>query len=179
MAKKDDSFLRLSGVPQQYFDKLSEDMPDGDPDALKVFLAVRTAARRIDHTVGRWLDRRDLTVTKLDVLHLVRSFPGSTVTEMSRSLRLTQPNLTFVVNALERDGLVIREPSPSNRRNTAVRISEAGEAVVADITPRHFRAISRALLTIDIRDRIHLIKTLARLTEFFEAVEFEENAPAT
>ncbi len=115
-------------------------------------------------------------MSKLDVLHLLRSFPGMTVTQMSEFLRMTQPNMTYVVNGLERDGFVLRAASPSNRRTTIVRLTKAGEALVSDITPRHIRAVTKAVARLSAADRNQLMRLLAILADDFEAVKFEENS---
>ncbi len=166
-------FSRLSGVPQAYIAKMVEDVPQGDRGALELFLALRSAARRVEHAVATWLDRSELTSTKLDVLHLLRSGDGMSVTQMSEFLRMTQPNVTFVVNALERDGSVVRATSPTDRRSTIVRLSEAGERLIAGVTPLHMRAITRALENVSARDRKRFVATLAAVAEGFERIELD------
>ncbi len=77
-------------MPPEYFEKTSERYPSGDQSALRVFLALRTAARRVDNAVGRWLDPSGLTVTKFDVLHLLAAAApgGATVGRLRESLRM-------------------------------------------------------------------------------------------
>ncbi len=43
------------------------------------------------------------------------------------------PSMTKVVNALEAEGMVVREPDPNDRRCSVVRLTDAGrEVIVAD-----------------------------------------------
>lgn len=166
----DDPFARLSGMPAAYFEAQRELYPAGDHGALRLFLALRSAARRIDNVVGGWLDRNDLTSTKLDVLHLLAAngIAGMTTSALRNSLMMTQPNVTYVVHSLERAKLVRRKAGKGDRRTSIISITRLGSELIARETPRHLDAIAAALAGVDDADRERAIATLATIAEGFE-----------
>ena len=74
---------------------------------------------------------RDLSLTSVATLStLVRRGPRR-VTELAASEGVAQPSMTALVTALERDGLVERQPDPRDKRAALVSITEAGREYVA------------------------------------------------
>jgi DNA-binding MarR family transcriptional regulator len=168
-----DAFARVSGMPPEYFERSREHYPSSDMSALRVFVALRTAARRVDNAVGGWLARHDITVTKLDVLHLLASAApgGATIGALRDFLRMTQPNVTFVMQSLERDKLVKRSKDPTDRRSSIFTITKAGVALTEEISDRHLSAIGTALHELAEPDRARMIEMLAAIAEGFEAID--------
>ncbi|GAC1628546.1 MAG: MarR family transcriptional regulator [Vulcanimicrobiaceae bacterium] len=159
-------------MPAEFFEKAKGEYPEADDGALRVFLALRTASRRIDNVVGGWLVRGGLTVTKFDLLHLLKwSAPEPvSIGRLRDFMRMTQPNVTFVVKALEKDGYVRWRTDPSDRRATLVSITPAGADIIATYTPRHMTAIAEAMRHLSDQRRTELVEALARIAEDFEAL---------
>ena len=63
---------------------------------------------------------------------------------LAEALKVTPRAVTGLVDALVVDGLVTREPHPSDRRATLVTFTSRGERLVARLT-RHHTALARAL----------------------------------
>lgn len=171
-ARLDQAFGRLNGTPPEFFEKSRREYPLADESALRVFLALRTATRRIDNVVGSWLVRAGLTVTKYDLLHMLKwSAPDPvSIGQLREFMQMTQPNVTFVVKSLEADGYARRRTDPKDRRTTLVSITPAGIDVIAKYAPRHMNAISEAMRHLGEERRIELVEALARIAEDFEAL---------
>ncbi len=168
-----DAFNALSGMPPAYFARMMAEFPAADASAIKVFLALRTATRRVENVVSQWLDRSGMTMTKLDVLHLLASTndDGATISKLRDFLKMTQPNVTFVVQGLEREGLVHRSADSEDRRISIVRITPAGLERIAQLTPRHIAAMSQAVGELGAEERNAFIAFLATVARGFERVE--------
>ena len=175
--KAQEAFTRVSGMPRAYFTKVEERYPASDVAALRVFLALRNAARRADNAVTGWLGKSDLTVTKLDVLHLLNSAAPEalTVSQLSNFLRMTQPNITYVMHGLERERLIKRSIDPGDRRSSLFSLTRSGLARMEEITDVSVPAIGRALKALTPAERARFIETLAAIAEDFEAVEIPGN----
>lgn len=110
----------------------------GDHDALRLWLRLFTSttlvARRVDgmlkRTFGSSLPRFDL----LAQLH--RAPEGLRMGELSARILTTGGNVTWLVAALEREGLVSRKVAAEDRRAMVVRLTAAGR--------RHFTAMARS-----------------------------------
>jgi len=55
---------------------------------------------------------------------------------------VTRATMTGLIDTLERDGLVLREPSKEDRRMMQVALTRKGEALLKDFLPVHFRRIA-------------------------------------
>jgi DNA-binding MarR family transcriptional regulator len=76
------------------------------------------------------LAERGLTVARATLLWQLQLAGPSTQNSLSLALRVTPRNITGLVDALEADGLVARNPHPSDRRATVVSLTDEGSSMV-------------------------------------------------
>lgn len=85
------------------------------------------------------LDERDLTPARwrLMMALVVQAPPeGATIGELAGHLQVREPTVTGTVDRLEKEGLVDRRRSETDRRVVTVSLTPAGAAVVAELLPR-------------------------------------------
>jgi DNA-binding MarR family transcriptional regulator len=109
------------------------------------------------------LDAHGLSMWGYVALSRLAREPASTQLALATAIGHDKTRLIRVLDALEADGLITREPDPADRRAKLVRITPAGAerhaAVVADI-----RAMERELLAaLDAHERDILLAALPRL----------------
>jgi DNA-binding MarR family transcriptional regulator len=75
------------------------------------------------------LAERGLTLARASLLWQLQRSGPSTQHALSRALRVTPRNVTGLVDALEADRLVSREPHPTDRRATLVTLTSEGAAL--------------------------------------------------
>jgi DNA-binding MarR family transcriptional regulator len=96
-----------------------------------------------------WARRKapaQMSTTRITTLDTLAWAGPLRISELASREAMTQPGMTALVNRLAEDGYAERVDDPTDRRATLVRITPAGERVLAD---RH-AARTAALLT-DIR----------------------------
>ena len=104
------------------------------------------ALERVACAAGRQLDRHaggyGLSDAKLEVLDVLccRQDRRACLHALGDELGVTRPNVTKLVDGLERAGLVERLPHPSDRRMVQAHVTEQGMAVAADALPGAQRA---------------------------------------
>ncbi len=100
----------------------------------------------------------ELTMPQLKVLFLVAGGEGMTMTQVARTLGMTLPTATGVVDRLVSQGLVRRDDDPHDRRVVLLRPTEQGVALVEGLIEAS-RARIQAIL-----DRLSLddLRTVAR-----------------
>ncbi len=106
---------------------------------LRVWLRLLTCTHMIEGNV-RALLRSEFATTlpRFDVLAQLESADGVlTMGELSTRLMVTSGNVTGLVNAMERDGLVSRRPHPTDRRSTLIRMTTAGRTLFRKMAPAH------------------------------------------
>ncbi len=129
--------MKSSGAPSDDVDRIVADwareLPETDVSPLHVLSRVTRLARRLDLTRGDVFARHQLDGWEFDVLSALRRAgrpyqlsPGQLVAETL----VTSGTMTNRVDRLERRGLVLRSPAPSDRRGVLVRLTTAGRTAV-------------------------------------------------
>ena len=79
------------------------------------------------------LSERGLTRARAELIWRVQRQGPMTQRELSQALQCTPRNVTGLVDALQADGYVLREPHPTDRRATLVRLTERGLEAAAEL----------------------------------------------
>src|SRR4051794_30723772 len=79
-----------------------------------------------------------ITLPQFDVLvQLSRQNEALSFVELSRKLLVTSGNLTGIIDRLERESLVVREPDSTDRRVVRIRLTAKGKDLVKRMIPEH------------------------------------------
>jgi len=78
------------------------------------------------------LSARGLTRARSELIWRLQRQGPMTQRELSQALQCTPRNVTGLVDALQADRYVLREPHPSDRRATLVRLTERGIEAAAE-----------------------------------------------
>ena len=90
--------------------------------------------------IGRELRRetRDLGVSpeQVSLLVAIKYTPGIGVRELAARERVSPPALSNHIDRLEREGLVVRTPSRSDRRRVGLTLTEDGQRILRRVRSR-------------------------------------------
>jgi DNA-binding MarR family transcriptional regulator len=107
----------------------------------------------------------EVTPGQFGVLQVIARNPGLSQTELGNAIGIDRSTVVAVIDRLEGRDLVVRAPSPTDRRSYALRLSERGAALLAELERRvraHEEAIARDLGPAERRTLIDLLRRLAR-----------------
>lgn len=79
------------------------------------------------------LTQLDLTFSQITALHQLRAKEVLSVTQLSERTYLSLPAASHLVDKLVKRDLVQREENPDNRREKVVRLTKAGQNVLAQM----------------------------------------------
>jgi DNA-binding MarR family transcriptional regulator len=86
----------------------------------------------------RMRDRHDTTLPRFDVMAaLARHRDGLKMSDLSRYLKVSNGNVTGIVDRLVEEGLALRVAVPGDRRANLARLTAKGEAAFADLAAQH------------------------------------------
>ncbi|WP_420409862.1 MarR family winged helix-turn-helix transcriptional regulator [Hoeflea sp.] len=95
----------------------------------------------------------DTTLPRFDVMAaLYRADAGLKMSELSSVLRVSNGNVTGIVDRLVEDGVLVRVPVDHDRRATTVRLTNSGREQFAAMAARHEAWIDDMLGGIDIEE---------------------------
>lgn len=103
-------------------------------------VAVADALRPVLLRVGRELRREARAVgispEQVSLLVAVQYAPGIGIRDLATHERISAPALTKHVDRLERDGLVVRTPSSSDKRRIGVELTDEGQRMLRRVRSR-------------------------------------------
>lgn len=112
---------------------------------LKMWIRLLGVTRAAEGELREYLRvNHDTTLPRFDVLAaLWRRREGVTMSELSRMLLVSNGNATTVVDRLEKDGLVRRTPSETDRRTVYVGLTPEGLAQFEGLAADHEAEVNR------------------------------------
>lgn len=113
--------------------------PAASKDRLRLWLKLLKTSRDIEGTVRRRLrEAHATTLPRFDVLSALDRRPeGLKMSELSGLLRVSNGNVTGIVERLTEEGLALREAVAGDRRAQRVRITPAGRSAFERLAAEH------------------------------------------
>jgi DNA-binding MarR family transcriptional regulator len=105
----------------------------------------------------------DLRPVDFSLLSLITHNPGITSRQLSASLSLLPPNVVGMVTALEKRGLIERQPHPVDGRALGLHLTEAGEVFVAEAESTVEQLEMEATPSLTATERKTLIRLLQKI----------------
>ena len=144
----------------------------GSKRSLRAWVQLLKTAKRIESEVAsHFANQHNTSLSRFDVLaNLERSPDHATGTsQLSKMLLASRGNITRLLDRMESDALIRREPNVRDRRISEVRMTAAGEELFERLAPDHeswahdiFGALSEA----ELEDLIAMLRKLrVRLNE--------------
>lgn len=138
------------------------DSLEGRSRPLAATAALTDAASRVTRALDRHAAAYGLSDAKLQLLEVLRCADGcqACLYTLGEQLCVSRPNVTKLVDGLERDGLVERRPHPTDRRMVHARLTPAGERVAEDALPGRAQLAAQLWSDLSEDDLDHLLLTL-------------------
>jgi len=133
--------------------------------ALRLWLRLLACSMQIETEVRKRLRSRfGITLSRFDYLAQLHRHPdGMRMNALSRCLMVTGGNVTGLTDQLEKEGLVRREPSASDRRAVVLRLTPAGVAAFDQMARAHEAWIIELMGGMRVADREQLLALLGTL----------------
>jgi DNA-binding MarR family transcriptional regulator len=95
----------------------------------------------------------DLTPTQLSALGALLRKGPLTLGTLARHENVQPPSMTRTVNCLEKMGMLVREPDPTDRRQVLLRVSGPGKELLAAERKRRDAWLAQRLIELEPRER--------------------------
>ena len=118
-------------------------------DALNLYIALSRAYQAIVRHDERDVARHGLNLTEFAVLELLYHKGPHPLQQIGSKILITTGTITYVINKLEKKGLLYRKPCDLDRRKIYAVLSEQGQSLVQTIFPDHARNLEFALAGLD------------------------------
>ena len=138
---------------------------------LKLWIRMLGVTRQVENQLREFLRvDHDTTLPRFDVMAALHRWrDGLTMTELSRTLLISNGNATTVVNRLVKDGLVMRILSEEDRRRITVKLTPKGLATFESVAAEHREMVDDLFGDLDQADLDAMRDVLRRLRDSLSA----------
>ena len=118
----------------------------GDTDlALKLWVVLARSFRAIEAHAAADVERHELTLAEFGVLEALYHKGPLLLGDLQRRILVSSGGVTYLVDRLEKRGLVERRPCEGDKRSRYAALTVRGESFVKRIFPEHAEAIRGAM----------------------------------
>lgn len=154
----------------------AKEYPDLEPSACEAFMHLLRAGDDVFRVMSAFFCEHSISQGRFVVLLLlIDKGTGcpcvmSTPAQLADKAGVTRATMTGLIDTLERDGYVRREPDPKDRRMMFVKLTPQGESFIKSLLPLHFRRMSYLMGTLTIEERKMLVRLLEKIVERTSAI---------
>ena len=131
--------------------------------ALKLFVVLSRAFHAVQRHAEADIGRHGLTPGEFAIMEVLHHKGPLLLGEVQRKILASSGGVTYLVDRLERNGLVERRACPTDRRARYAALTGKGEALMEQIFPEHAAALERALSGLDVGEQKAAIELLRKL----------------
>jgi DNA-binding MarR family transcriptional regulator len=164
-------YLMLQKLPRyECLQVMTKQYPELDPASTDAFLHLLRAADELFSARELSLGKFNLSCGRFAVLMQLLDKETNTPlirtpAELAAVAGVTRATMTGLVDTLERDGLVKREPDPKDRRMLSVNLTAKGHELLTQVLPNHFRLMGEVMSPLSEIERKTLVRLLAKILQ--------------
>lgn len=128
--------------------------------SLKAFVVLMKASKSIEERIKRDIKRYGVSTTEFTILEALYHKGQLTVQQICDAVLINSGSMTYVIDKLQKRGLLKRFPSQQDRRVVQVQITDEGKEVMDEIFPKHQAVIEEIFTDIEPEDKQKLVDLL-------------------
>ena len=139
--------------------------PDLNPAACEAFLTVRQVGDAIRAEQEQRLAADGISLGRFMVLAVLDRTPDQPLpaSELAEAAGVTKQTVTSLLDGLERDRLVSRQPCANDRRSVRVRLEPAGRALLERVLPGLYRRQVEVMSDLSAAEQAELTRLLRKV----------------
>ncbi|WP_129689332.1 MarR family winged helix-turn-helix transcriptional regulator [Gottfriedia acidiceleris] len=131
--------------------------------SLKLFIVLSRAHRKINDSANKSIASFNLNPTEFAVLELLYHKGNQPLQHIGEKILIASGSITYVVDKLEKKGLVYRNPCSADRRVIYAEITDSGNKLMEEIFPVHEEFLHEQMSDLSNEEKnflIHLLKKI-------------------
>jgi MarR family transcriptional regulator, 2-MHQ and catechol-resistance regulon repressor len=135
----------------------------GQSLALKLWVVMSRANNALSERLQASVSAHDLTLTEFGILEVLFHKGPLLLGEVQRRILVSSGGVTYLVDRLEKKGLVVRRECPGDRRARYAALTEAGEELIQRIFPSHAARIESLMSPLSEEEQRVAVSLLRRI----------------
>lgn len=135
--------------------------------SVRLWLRMLACTNRIENVVRQNLQTKfQTTLPRFDLMaQLERAPQGLRMSELSQRMMVTGGNVTGITDGLEKEGLVVREVDPTDRRAFYVKLSADGQRQFRRMAAEHEQWVIELFEGMSVKRKNQLVELLGDLKQ--------------
>jgi len=175
-------FLLLKDLPRyECLLEGAKEFPELDPSACVAYLNLLRTGDEVAGVIERQLNDHNISQGRFSVLMLLWRSTGvarrggaetpcgtvgpRTPAELADAAGVTRATMTGLIDTLERDKFVHRQPDTNDRRMMSVQLTDRGREFINQLIPAHFRMMAALMEPLTEEERKTLVSLLNKVLQ--------------
>jgi MarR family 2-MHQ and catechol resistance regulon transcriptional repressor len=134
-----------------------------EEESLRLWISLARCYATFSRAVACKVAEYDLTAPQFGVLEALYHLGPLSLGELAEKLLVTGGNVTYVMDRLESQGLVVRERSGNDRRVVRAHLTSRGRDTISSVFPGHVSFVRGLVKSLDEEERARLRFLLKKL----------------
>ncbi|MCQ6279499.1 MarR family transcriptional regulator [Bacillus sp. EB600] len=129
------------------------------------FLVLMQTSKAIQERIGEEMNKNKLGITEFSVLEVLYHKGRQTIHQIGKSILISSGSMTYVIDKLEKKGLLSRSPCPDDRRVIFVALTDAGIDLMKKVMPKHQEMINNMFGSLTDEDAQTMVSLLKKVNK--------------
>jgi len=148
-----------------------------EKEGLRLWLRIISCSQMVEQEIRAVLrDKFDTTLPRFELLSALDRVPdGLSMGELSSWLMVTKGNVTGIAERLSEDGLIKRNPTPTDRRSFCVTLTPRGKKLYKEMEQEYESLLDKLFADVSLDDSDMFTGVLAKVKEVVEELREEDD----
>ncbi len=127
------------------------------------YLLLMEASRAVQDKVRADVAKWNLGITEFYVLEVLYLKGSQTIQQIAGSILVSSGSMTYVIDKLEKRGIIIRNPCPKDRRVIHIELTPEGRSLMEEIMLEHREALENIFKVLEPQEAEVLVNLLGKV----------------
>ena len=132
--------------------------------ALRLYVALTRTYKSLLDKDQRNIRSYGLNTSEFGVLELLYNKGSHPIQQIGDKILITSGTMTYVVDKLEKKGLLVRRPCDNDRRIIYAELTETGKDKMSEILPKHYKALAESVESLTSAEKEIMIEMLKKIS---------------
>lgn len=129
------------------------------------FLVLMQTSKTIHEKIKDEIAKNKLGITEFSVLEVLYQKGKQTIQQIGTSILISSGSMTYVIDKLERRGLLSRTACPDDRRAIHVILTENGNKLMEEMMPKYHELVNNMFASLNSDEQATMINLLRKVRD--------------
>jgi DNA-binding MarR family transcriptional regulator len=144
---------------------MRKNMPNPQEKQQKTTLSIINLQRALNNAMKQTSLQEGVTLQQATILRILQHEGTVPMSKIAEHLQVSRPNITGIIDRLEKKGLIEKSENNQDRRSTTIKITMKGQELQEKISQNYATLIKTGLKTLSATQQETLVNNLTKFIE--------------